>query len=420
MSKRQVAWLSTGLIALLWALLSLSCLSLSFIFALMPQPVSINRAGPVALLGMAGLSLVLAAGVLLAASSGFRNRPTRPWVPQRPWPIVLSLMVLAALVFSSLIPVRWQTSLGFAPLHAGLIIASALAILFAAAHAAGKHLAPTARQWWLTLGAGALSALPAIALELVAVLGIIFIVSLALVILPGGMEQLETWRAQLDQLRLSPQTASPDLVMEWLRSPFILAALALALGVVAPLVEEVCKTLVVSLLAWRERGASLTRAYLWGAACGAGFAMLEGIGNGASGLGTGTWWDWASGIATRVPASAMHMLVSGLVGLGWAYFWRGQRWRLPLFYLLAIGFHGLWNLMAVGFIGGSAFVSDAPLTITLPHGIVLLSMAGLGVLVLVALLVTPLLPLWLKRLDAPLIVPEPTHEPGDAAGAMAL
>lgn len=417
MSKRQLAWLTTGILALGWLLLSLGCVGAALIAGLAPEALRLRSGGPVLVAGMGGLSLVLAAGWLIAARNGFLGRISLPWRPRRAWAVV-GVLLFITLSLALVLPVRWHTSLLFTPVHAGLIVLTTLILLFVAAYAAGPHLAPTGRQWLLTLGFGALSALPAIVLELIALVLVITSAVVFVSILPGGTAYLEQLQVLIEQLRSLDLEGSQSLIIDFLRSPLILSVLLVAFGLVAPLTEELVKTALVPFLVWRERGASLTRAYLWGLACGAGFAMLEGIGNGGTSLGNESWGAWASGIATRIPASAMHMLVSGLIGIGWAYFWRGQRWRLPLFYFLAITFHGLWNTFAVGMIGGSAFAVDDPLSLLAGNGwvpqlIVVISFLGLGLLVLVALIGAPLLPLTLRRVDERLL----GARPGAASGA---
>lgn len=415
MSKRRIAWLTTGLIALGWMLLSLGCVGAALITGLVPGALRLRSGGPVLVAGMGGLSLLLATGWLVAARSGFLGHSSRPWRPQRAW-IVLGVLSLVVSILALALPVRWHTSLLFTPIHAGLIILTALLILFLAANAAGPRFAPTVRQWLLTLGFGAFSAFPAIMLELIALLLVVGGIVLLFIIFPGGMAYLNQLQTLAEQLRHLNGEIPQRLIFDALRSPLILSILFVAFGLVAPLTEELVKTAVLPLMTWRERGVSLTRAYLWGLACGAGFAMLEGIGNGGASLGNESWGAWASGIATRIPASAMHMLVSGFIGIGWAYFWRGQRWRLPLFYLLAITFHGFWNTFAVGMIGGTAFAWDDPLSLLTGNGwvpqlIMVISFLGLGLLVLVALIGAPLLPLVLRRADERLLGARPGDVP---------
>lgn len=87
------------------------------------------------------------------------------------------------------------------------------------------------------------------------------------------------------------------------------------------------------------------RAFAWGVAAGAGFALAENLFNGAVGGVEG----WAIGAVTRVGATTMHCFVSGLVGWGWGQLWSSRR---PLRLLGALAaamiIHGVWNAAAVG------------------------------------------------------------------------
>ncbi len=422
MSQRTASWIGIGLVAALWLLLSLLGLGLSLVLFL-AAPLSRVRSGaPVTLGGMSFLSLLLAGGLLYTAWGALHGRPSSSWLPAKTW-LWLGGLALLTLVTGGLIPAHWQTSWLFTPIHTGQIIFTALTLMAAAASAAGPA-SPTRRQWTLTLSWGAFSTLPAIFLELVAGVTTLMILAVLMVLLPDGQAILETWQKQLEALQATG-TIDPAIVQEWLRSPYILGTLAFMLGAVTPVLEELIKTLPVALLTRREKGASLTRAYLWGLACGAGFAMIEGIGNGGSSLGTASG-GWLTGVLSRIPATAMHMVTSGLVGLGWAYAWRGKYGHLGLAYLLAMGFHSLWNLLAVSLLGGTAFINTS-VTPGLPEGISLLALLALGIQAISALLLVPLVPLALRRLDPlpPVLTPaipdeRASDESGEPAGTMAL
>jgi len=87
------------------------------------------------------------------------------------------------------------------------------------------------------------------------------------------------------------------------------------------------------------------RAFFWGVAAGAGFALAENLLNGAA----GTAESWAPVAVARVGATAMHCLASGMVGWGWGQLWTARRpLRLLAAYAAAVTLHGLWNALAVG------------------------------------------------------------------------
>ncbi len=411
MSQNRLLWMGVGLVALIWLLLSLLGLALVLILALV-EPGTAATGALVTLGGMSLVSLLLAGSLLLATQRAWRGQPSAPWRPRR-LGLPLGLGFLLTLALGILIPSEQQTSLLFMPVHAGMIVLSAALLMMGAALAAGST-SPTRRQWALTLSWGALATVPAIVLELLAALVTLIGLAVFMTLLPDGQATLEAWRQQLEALQASGQPLSYEQVQAWLRSPYILGTLALLLGLVTPVTEELLKTLPLILLTRRERGASLPRAYLWGLACGAGFAMIEGIGNGGTGLGA-SMGGWLSGIISRVPASAMHMLTSGLIGLGWAYAWRRQYGRLLLAYGLALGFHSLWNFLAVSLMGSIALADITPVP-----GTAMLSGLLLSMLALTALVLVPLLPLGLRLLDERTSVMRSPDEPGNTVGTMAL
>jgi RsiW-degrading membrane proteinase PrsW (M82 family) len=144
------------------------------------------------------------------------------------------------------------------------------------------------------------------------------------------------------------QGSAPDLRLlePVLRSPWVLAGGLLLASVLVPLIEEAAKALVVPLIALTGRPLTRLDAFLTGVAAGAGFAMVEGVTNGA--LALSQPGGWATAMAARAAAAALHCLVSGLAGLGWHALVVERRWLRGLgFALAAVIFHGLWNLGAL-------------------------------------------------------------------------
>ena len=120
-------------------------------------------------------------------------------------------------------------------------------------------------------------------------------------------------------------------------SGFLLAVFELA--VVAPLIEELAKSLVVlpllkGLQSWRD-------AFLLGAVAGAGFAAMENV---VYALFGGQYW--AGILAVRALGAAVHPLCSGLAAVAWHGVLNressDQRGWIGGFGA-AVGLHGLWN-----------------------------------------------------------------------------
>ncbi len=142
-----------------------------------------------------------------------------------------------------------------------------------------------------------------------------------------------------------------------LTSPGFLIALV-ALGVAAPVVEEMVKPLVTLPLLRHLK--SPREALLLGAVAGAGFAAMENVVYAAAGLPV-----WTAILVLRALGAAVHPLGTGLVTVGWYRVLgrepgAGPRWLRG--YGLAVGLHALWNggstlLLALL---GARFFGEAP------------------------------------------------------------
>lgn len=320
------------------------------------------------------IGLLLGLGILWAGWSGRQGLPAPTVYARWGWAVCLVLIAILAGI-AMLTPADWHQRLIFTPLHLGLAALPALLLLSLMALTTGRHRALTFRELIATMSGGAASVVMALPLEMIGfVISLIVVVLIALV-LPGGVEEINRMSALAKQWTLMPPT-DIEQIAEAIASPLVLIMLFLVFVIVAPVVEEIGKTLVMGVMGfWRRPG--LTQTFLWGAACGLGFAIVESVTNGASGLGER--WSWLGGMGARALAAAMHMLTSGIVGLGWGFFWRKRRWLLPLAYGTAILFHALWNLNAVISIGGTAIG-----TITSPIGFIFAAL-GTGLMIILAL-----------------------------------
>ena len=182
-----------------------------------------------------------------------------------------------------------------------------------------------ARSPWLSLALGA----TIVPIVVIALHGAFLALGFALV-----SPFVEPARGLWDQLR-----ADPDL-FGVLTSGWALAII-IEMAVVAPLAEETTKPFAA--LVRRPRTAR--EAFLFGAAAGTGFAMIENVMY-ASG------WLWGP-LDNWLPVAVMRMLGAGLHAFGAAFVAWGVfqlrsgeagRWRrLGLSYVLALSGHGLWN-----------------------------------------------------------------------------
>jgi len=180
--------------------------------------------------------------------------------------------------------------------------------------------------------------------------------------------------------------ADPDL-FRVLTSGWALAMI-IELAVVAPLAEETTKPLAALI----RRPRTARDAFLFGAAAGTGFAMVENIMY-SSGWFFGSLEGWLPIAVARMIGAGLHAFGAGLVAWGVFQLRTGEpgRWRrFWLSYWIALSTHGLWNgsiavaiaLAAARETGGLRGRYDA-----FAWGVVLLVLlALLGVLILGALL----------------------------------
>lgn len=134
-------------------------------------------------------------------------------------------------------------------------------------------------------------------------------------------------------------------IEELLQSPLIILALTVFLSVIAPVVEELFKTLAV----WSLLGLEISdgEGYVAGMMSGAAFALVEGIlyaAQAANGPGN----DWLYFLLGRFGGTLIHIFNGGLIGWVLTKTWRDRNLaRLLVVYILAFIIHGVWNLAVV-------------------------------------------------------------------------
>ena len=325
-------------------------------------------------IGVSLIALFLGIGLMWAGLTGLKQLPSPKFYPRWGGLIFLLLPIILILV-AVFVPGEWQNRALFAPVHLGVAVMPAFFLLSLLTWAAGHERTLSLRELIATASGGALSVLLAMPVE-----GVGFVLSAAIavavaIVIPGGSAEVQRLIALFEQWAVSAPPNTEQALAD-LTSPITLVTLALTLAVVTPLIEEFGKTLVMSVMGiWKRPG--LTHSFLWGAACGLGFAVVEGVTNGAGGLGE--VGSWVGGMGSRALATTMHMLASGIIGLGWGYWWRKRRWMLPFAYVAAVAFHGLWNFNVVVILSGVGLGMQNALL-----GFVL-SALGIGVQVLLAL-----------------------------------
>ena len=375
--QKTTLWLLTAIVAGCLTLVSSAGILLAF---WLPGREADSTPILLACAGLVGLAFSIA--LLSVSLNAWHGRPSPTVYSCRRWLVFLVGWILMG-VGAFVLPSPLRSAVWFAPFHLAMIVFPALLLFSLVMLVAGPEAAPTRRQTVISLGGGVLFIGGAVFLELVGLLLSSFFVTLLATLTPAGQAEVERLSVVLQRwAQLAPAPISQETLLSLLASPVILGILALTLAVFTPIIEEIGKTVFIALLGYWKRPGLLT-AFLWGVASGLGFAIVEGIYGG--GLGLLDMNNWFVGVAMRIPATAMHALTSGLVGLGWGCFWQQRRrWVLPLAYLAAMSFHGLWNLNAVGIIGSMASFGDASLDLSFSPSTVVgfLSLGFLALLVL--------------------------------------
>ncbi len=404
--QKPVLWLLTAIVAGCLALVGLASILLACWL-----PTHEADSTPILLAGVGLVGLAFSIALLRVSLNAWHGRPSPAVYSRRRWLALLVGWLLMG-VGAFVLPSPLHSTFWFAPFHLAMIAFPALLLFSFVTLAAGREAAPTRRQTVISVGGGIFFMGGAMLLELIGLLFNSFFVTLLAALTPAGRAEVDRLLATTQHwAQLAPDEISLESLLAMLASPVILGVLALTLAVFTPIIEEIGKTVFVALLGYRKRPGLLT-AFLWGVASGLGFAIVEGIYN--AGMGLPALDSWFIGVTVRIPATAMHALTSGMVGLGWGCFWQQRRrWVLPLSYLAAMSFHGLWNLSAVGIIGGVASAA-----IAFPDGSFLpgtvMGFIGVGFLALLALL-TPVglfgIPLMLRKKATTGTAAPPTLEP---------
>jgi len=370
-------WVLAGVAGLGSLALGALLLSLPLLF-----PSDLDAAA-VTLIGYGLISMTLGISLCVVGRHGWQQRPPHRFYARWGWGIFLVLSLVLGVVGAS-IPLERQSGFLSGTLHFSMITLPGLLLFSLLSLAAGTNAALSIRRMLLGVIGGASSVVLALPVEIIGLFLSALSVMVVMMAMPRGHAEIARVMQVYSEWMATSQFDESDLV-GLLSSPFVLITLGLTLAVIAPAIEEFGKTLVMGVLGLRRR-TSLLPSFLMGAACGLGFAWFEGIGNGALGMST----SWGGSVIVRSLATAMHALTSGIIGLGWGWFWRGRRWALPIGYMVAFLLHGLWNLNVVLSLAGVSLMPTADGLATVAVALAVLIQLALVGIVAVALFAIPL------------------------------
>jgi RsiW-degrading membrane proteinase PrsW (M82 family) len=382
--QRRVLWLIVGVAGGALGLLGVAggLLALAFVLAGGGTPTAAESL-PVA--GLMALGLGLGVPLALQGWAGWRARPSRPFGPSRVLWMWLALMLLvglgAAVSSLSLVP-----ALLLPPIHVVTMALPPLIVLWLV----GRALRGMGGSWREVVagmaGGGILGLGSALIGEGLIAFALAVAVTAVVLMMPGGAERIA---ALMTDLQDPAWVTDLDNLLPFLLSPAVAISLLGLFSIPVPLIEETFKTLAAGVVARWVRPQP-TRAFLWGVAAGAGFALTENLFNGALGGAE----SWALGVLARFGATVMHCLTGGLVGWGWGQLWTARRpLRLLGSYAAAVIVHGLWNAADVGavLLSASAYAHEGDPFRLAPLGLGMLTLIGLlGFLTVASIFALPL------------------------------
>ena len=334
----RTLWLIVGIVGGIFVLLTCGggLLALAFTLVGGDTPTAVETL-PTA--GIIGLGLGAGISLMLHGWTAWRGQPSRPFNPSRVWLMWFAWVLLvglgAVVTWSSAISTWWLL-----PIH---VLAMAFPPLIAL-WSVGWGLRGTAGSWREVItgmtGGGVLGMGGALIGEGLLVLAFVVVIVVVALLSPGGMERMTALESNLDNPAWLADSAN---LVQLLLSPAVAISVLGTLSIPVPLIEETVKTLASGVVA-RWARPNTARAFLWGVAGGAGFALVENLFNGALGGAEA----WAMGAVARFGATMMHCITGGLVGWGWGQLWTERRaWRLLGSFVAAVVIHGVWNAITV-------------------------------------------------------------------------
>ncbi len=268
--------------------------------------------------------------------SGYVGRPSPRARPPHPLWLLVSFVVVLVLgvVVLRLGVAPWL----FPPLHVLVAVIPPLFFVALAAYLIDRRRLPMPVQDVAIQVAGGMliATVLSVLIEALVLAALLALVGILLSLAPGGLERIGML---FGSLRSPELLQDPTVIQTLFGSPLILVAAGAARMVGIPLIEEASKAISLVLVGQTRKRPTRMEAYLWGVACGAGFALT---GNVISSLTVLP--DWGGPMTLRVGTALVHALTGGLLGLGW-YAWMSgtRRWRWLAYFGVGVVLQGIWS-----------------------------------------------------------------------------
>jgi RsiW-degrading membrane proteinase PrsW (M82 family) len=290
------------------------------------------------------LAVVLLLPMVVMAVKRLSGKPVRPagflqapgslrWLRWALWLFPLTLGLGAAL--NTIPDLDWLFMPGITVLALSLPVAAVLWL-------GTKSLPPSSPQRNWTVFGMSLTLTPIIIIVIELVLAVAGLVAVGVVLtafMPDLVAEIE-YLVKLFRNTLPGQVPDEQALIDLVTNPWVTGGLLFFTAGVVPLLEEALKPLAVWLRAGREL--SLQDGWVLGLLTGAGFALVENLGNQTTGEG------WVFLILARFGATVLHMFNSAIIGYTFVLARQRKRPRVAILaFLGALAVHAIWNAAAI-------------------------------------------------------------------------
>lgn len=269
-----------------------------------------------------------------ARPAGFLQAPgSLRWLRQGLWLFPLALGLGA--VFNTIPDLDWFLMPGITVLALSLPVAGVLWL-----GTKSLSLSSPQRNWTVFGMSLTLTPMIIIVTELVLVfVGLVALAVVATAFMPDLAAELEGLM-EMFQTTLPGQVPDEQVLIDLVTTPWVIGALLFFTAGIVPLLEESLKPLAVWLLAGRDL--SLQDGWVLGLLTGAGFALVENLGNQTAGEG------WGFLVIARFGATVLHMFNSAIIGYTFVLARQRKRPRIAILAFLGVlAVHAVWNAAAI-------------------------------------------------------------------------
>jgi hypothetical protein len=290
-----------------------------------------------AILNALGFSLLAICGIpaIYTGARAVLRKDVRRLSAPTPFGYLPIFLFPVALILGYLAYARNTLTFLLAPI--AQLVAAIAAVTFSIQVARQHGALLTRRRFWAQFVTGLwLVPLLALLMEMIALIPIILMFGLGAMTSETGQELLKL----LSDPNIPSISTLGDSFERIVFEPWFIAIILSYFSILVPLIEEFLKTIVV--WPWLFRRSSSAEALMGGIIGGSGYALFEAVFISQQGD------SWMAIMIGRAGATMMHAFTTGIASWGFAEGFVKKRWvRAITAFLVAVGFHGLWNASAM-------------------------------------------------------------------------